>query len=449
MSGPHRSAGQMGAATGWAGAVPGGRLVTMSGRPLPAVAGAGAAGSGGSDAWERWVIGWHLAFWAVIALGLLRVGIADDLPTGSRLAGAGLLVALGATYALTVPVRNWARDGRTRMYLVVAVLATGAACALDPSLSMLLFIVYPQTWMLSGSRRAGVASTVALTLSAGTGFLLRLGWSPGVLRSLGPQMLVSLLFSVLLGSWITRIIEQSRDRAALLAEVESTRTELARAHHAQGVMAERERLAREIHDTLAQGFTSIAMHAQAAATAAGRQPAPGPDVLARLATIEDVARENLAEARALVAAFAPVGLDGTTLPDAIRRLAARFATETGLAVEVDVSAVPTRIDRAGEVVALRTVQEALANVRRHAGAGHVLVRLAADACSARVEVRDDGVGFSPELAGGGFGLAGMRARAVEVGGDLEVSSSLGNGTRVVLRVPAPADEPAPAQGQLR
>jgi signal transduction histidine kinase len=82
------------------------------------------------------------------------------------------------------------------------------------------------------------------------------------------------------------------------------------------------------------------------------------------------------------------------------------------------------------------VQEALTNVRRHAAARHVTVRLTADAHGARLEVGDDGVGFSPDAADGGYGLAGMRSRVADVGGEVDVASAPGLGTRVTVRLPA-------------
>ena len=264
-------------------------------------------------------------------------------------------------------------------------------------------------------------------------------------RDVLPQMAVALIFSVLLGWWITRVIEQSRQRAELIEELRRTRDELAAAHHEQGVTAERERMAREIHDTLAQGFLSIVTLAQAVQArmakslgqngvetiASGSNPS---GELERIALIETVARENLAEARALVAAFAPVDLDGVPLADAVRRVAERFAELTGTAVDVEVSGSLTGLGRTAEVVALRAVQEALANVRRHARASRVSVAVVADGPSARVEVTDDGVGFAPAEADG-FGLAGMRDRVAAVGGQVEVVSEPGRGTRLVVRIP--------------
>ena len=217
---------------------------------------------------------------------------------------------------------------------------------------------------------------------------------------------VSLLFSLLLGLWISRVIDQSRGRAELIEELEATRAELAEAHHAQGVMAERERLAREIHDTLAQGFTSIVMLSQAAQAQLSRDPAA---VAGQLEAIERTARENLAEARALVAAFSPVALDGTTSPGPCGGSPTRFAAETGIAVDVEVGA-----DGLGSAARPR----GRAAARRAGGAGQrppargcrtrSTIRLRRVDGAAQVEVSDDGVGLRP---GGGERASGWPACA--------------------------------------
>ncbi len=153
--------------------------------------------------------------------------------------------------------------------------------------------------------------------------------------------------------------------------------------------------------------------------------------------IEEVARENLGEARALVAAFAPVGLDGATLADAVRRLAGRFGAETQIAVQVMVQGDLTGLTRDREVVLLRSAQEALANVRRHSGAGSATVLLAGSDDRAMIEICDDGKGFDVWAKDQplGFGLRGMRDRAQACGGELVLISAPGQGSRVSVRVP--------------
>ena len=387
---------------------------------------------GETHAWLRLVAGWHAGFWLVTTLAVVWAATTGDLTPPRRAVALGLLALLAGTYLVTVQRGALAPCGRTRLYLLVAIGVTGAGAALHPALTMLLFIVYAQTWMLSRGRRDGALWTVLLTVVTLGGFVASRGFTAEAFGESAPQLLVSLVFSLMLGFWISRIIDQSAERADLIAQLEQARADLAAAERARGVADERERLAREIHDTLAQGFTSIVMLAQAAAPALDRDRAAAEK---HLALIEEVARENLAEARALVAASTPAGLDGSTLPDAVRRLAERFARETGIEVDTDVATV-TRLDRDREVVVLRAVQEALSNVRRHAGARRVAVRLVEDGDGALVEVGDDGAGFAPKDRHRGYGLAGMRARVGEVGGELDVSSTPGGGTRLTVRLPA-------------
>jgi signal transduction histidine kinase len=399
-----------------------------------------------TDAWTRWVVGWQVAFWLMLGIAAIQLVVA--VPEHSAAETAGAAAALAALAAAFVPVRRG--PGPTSqplglLYLSVAVVVVGVTCWLIPGLAILLFIVYPQVWTYSETLRMGVAFSIAVTVSSAAGFVAAAGRGGDSLREIVPSVLVSLLFSLLLGLWISRIVNQSQDRGELIAQLEATREQLAAAHHAQGVMAERERMAREIHDTLAQGFTSVVMLSQVATEDVDRDP---DEARRRLGTIEAVARENLAEARALVAAFSPVGLHGTTLPDAVRRLTERFGAETGLSVDLDAAGDFAGLAREQEVVVLRAAQEALANVRRHARAHQVTVLLIADELGVRVEVRDDGVGFAPVDAEAerGFGLAGMRGRVREVGGDLDVASAPGRGTRVTVRVPLRPPAEAPAGG---
>ena len=143
------------------------------------------------------------------------------------------------------------------------------------------------------------------------------GPGPGELTSLIASGVLTVAFSVMFGLWVFRIIAQSYDRASLISELGQTRAELAQANRRAGVLAERQRLSGEIHDTVAQGFTSIIMLLQAADADVEREPAAARE---HLALALQTARENLAEARALVAALAPAGLEPGALDGALRRL---------------------------------------------------------------------------------------------------------------------------------
>jgi signal transduction histidine kinase len=401
-----------------------------------------AEGDGGGPplsprAWRITVVGLHVVFAALVVIAASTILLAPIDASRALLLSA--LGALALAYAfLGGPAMTSRNQRRADAYLVVLVFVFAVLAGNEPSLLFLLFIGYTHVWFLTESLRRGIVWTVLLALASTIG--PGIAWSRGEEPLSGPaQTLVGLAFSVAMGIWISRVLEQSNQRALLIRELETTRAELAELHHAQGMAAERERLAREVHDTLAQGYTSIVVLAQTAAAALS----PGADGVAeRLALIEEVARENLAEARAMVAAFSPVALDSATLVDALERLVDRFGRETGLATRLDTSALGdggAELSRSEEVVLLRGAQEALANVRRHASATAVVLRVsrvgAGQSAQVSVHVEDDGVGFDPDDAQG-VGLAGLRDRAAEVGGTVDVVSAPGEGTRVTVRVPA-------------
>ena len=311
----------------------------------------------------------------------------------------GALAVLAVAYLLLgAPAIGEDHPVRAVGYLVVLVGVFAVLGWHAPELLFLLFLAYPQVWFLVEAMRPGLFWTVALALASTVG--PSIAWTRGTEPLSGViQTAVGLFFSIALGIWVSRVLEQSRQRATLIRELEATRAELAAAHHEQGIVAERERLAREVHDTLAQGYTSIVVLAQ---TAAASLPPSAAAAAERLAMIEEVARENLAEARAMVAAFSPVALDSSTLAEALQRLADRFGRETGIATRLDTAALDAAdpgLSRAEEIVLLRGAQEALANVRRHASASAVVLRLArvgaGEAAQVSVHVEDDGVGFDP------------------------------------------------------
>lgn len=392
--------------------------------------------------WARSLRGWDVAFYALWALGV--VSYLFERPH----AGIGLGIALATFAALLVAYvlvgRRAAATGSRALamtYVLVMIACVGAVVSASETGTLLLFIAYSQVWYFAETRRQGVVLTVVLTVVV---FGTIAAQSPfDDLSDAAPlitQAGIAIAFSVLLGLWVTQVAEQSEDRAELLARLEEAQAEAAASHHAAGVLAERERMAQEIHDTLAQGFTSVVMLAQTAAADLRRERPD--DAAARLALIERTARENLAEARALVAASAPVGLAESTLVEALERLAARFGEETGVRVRVVADdAALAGLTREREVILLRAAQEALSNVRRHAGASTVdlVLGAATDDGAVTLEVVDDGRGMAP-AAVEGFGLRGMRERVTTGGGALAVTSDVGLGTRVQVTMPVGADD---------
>ncbi|WP_405057373.1 sensor histidine kinase [Kribbella sp. NBC_01505] len=384
---------------------------------------------------DRTLLGWNIVFWVILAMSL-AVSFTAPLSTLQRGIAIGAAVALGASYQfIGRPAIQSRSQVQSFVFRVILIGCLMVLVGLSPASVFMMFIASAQVWLLSASVRDGIAFSLALVIGCGTAQLWGAGWGWQPFWMILPWMLVSLIVSLLFGIWIERVIAQSQQRAELIEELHAARDELAEAHHSAGVMAERERMAREIHDTLAQGMTSIVMLSQTGAA----ELAHGSDTVgARLAQIEATARENLAEARALVAAFTPVALSEATLTEVLRRQGERFAAETGVDVQVlldlDESEV-VELPQSQQVVLLRAAQEALANVRKHARATSVLITLGLRAGRVCIEIRDDGSGFLPAEPSTGFGLAAMRGRVEESGGTVQVNSSPGQGTVVQVLIP--------------
>ncbi|HET7037493.1 MAG TPA: GAF domain-containing sensor histidine kinase [Thermomicrobiaceae bacterium] len=193
---------------------------------------------------------------------------------------------------------------------------------------------------------------------------------------------------------------------------------------------ERTRIAREIHDTLAQGLTAIGLDIEGAL----RHLTSNPDeARIRLERALGTARDSLEEARRSVLDLRSTPLAGRPLAQALRALARAFTSETGVRVHVQAAGLP-ELPLRTEAELYRIVQEALTNVRKHADATQVTVVLRAGNGHLSLLVRDDGAGFAPEPAGSGHGILGMRERARLLGGRLRLRSRPGRGTTVSLRL---------------
>jgi signal transduction histidine kinase len=382
--------------------------------------------------WERMRIGWHLVAYGLI--GVVTVGLlsSDTVSGRERWLGLGLLALLWTAYTLLGrPALGEDRLAPGLTYLIIGWGCFFGLATLTDAAFALLFALFPQMWALLPTRWAvigtclGVGGLILIQAAAA-------GWGQAGLVEAGLGGLISLFISVLLGLWITAMMRESDRRAELIAELRRTRAELAAAEHDRGVLSERERLAHEIHDTLAQGFASIIALAQAAEAAVDTRPEAARD---RILLVERTARDNLAEARALVTGLTPVDLAGATLAEALDRLVGRFQREAGVSAQLRVTGTPHNLGSPTEVVMLRAAQEALTNVRRHAQAGRVVVDLTYHEDGAALEVSDDGRGFDPQQVDG-FGLQGMRSRVEQAGGQLELAAGPDHGTTLRLRVPA-------------
>ena len=363
---------------------------------------------------------------AVAYLVAAAMVLISGSPLANRLGAVGLvLVCAACEFRFGPNATTWRhehRAGRAAAYLSVLVALFVVALWLTPSAAFLLFAVIPQIYKALPLWWA-LAPVVVISFLPWLGLFGR----HGGLSDFLPIVLLIIVLSHVFAWAITTIQEKSRQQTLLVEELQRSQELNAKLSHEAGVAAERERLSGEIHDTLAQGFTSIVTLVQAAQG----NPAGAPKLMdLALRT----ARENLAEARTLVAALAPAALSGSTLVEAIGRQAERLGDESGVVVRHRTTGEPVSLPTSVEVVLLRAAQEAFHNVRKHAGASTVEVELAFEEESVRLSVCDDGRGLagSPE----GFGLRGMRARAEQVGGTLDVASRAGQGgTTLTVRVP--------------
>jgi signal transduction histidine kinase len=385
----------------------------------------------GADEWARQFPRWQGVFAVGWLVGLAQAWYArGETDTAGRVVVTLLIVAMVGWwfgFGRRLVLADIEDDWRCVLYVVGLVALFTPVATLVPDCAWMLFGLCPQPYMLFRQWRA-LGWVALLNVVPPLVVLVRAGWGTGFeVQSIAAVGII--VFSHFVGSTIDRVVRESTLRGELIAQLEASRAEVAALSREAGVTEERERLAGEIHDTLAQGFTSILALVQAADATMRDDPDAAAEQL-RLAAA--TARENLGEARALVGALAPAALGTGTLVDALARQAARVKEECGIDVRLDttgVGALPMPV----EVVLLRAAQEALTNVRKHSGAATATVTLAVAGSVVSLEVADDGVGFDPAAVGTGFGLTAMRSRVAQVGGSVSVrSGSAGTVVRVAV-----------------
>jgi signal transduction histidine kinase len=239
-------------------------------------------------------------------------------------------------------------------------------------------------------------------------------------------------------AWIDQIREAHRRLDVALAENAGLHRQLLEQARAAGVNEERQRMAREIHDTLAQGLIGIITQLQAAEHAEH-----DPDGRRRhLAAAAGLARESLSEARRSVHELRPEPLETARLSEALAAVAERWSALHGTPVRVTTTGTVQVLQPPAELALLRVAQEALANVAKHAEASRVGLTLSYLDGEVALDVRDDGKGFDAgtvDAVGGGFGLLSMRQRIegpAGLAGTLQIESEPGAGTAISARVPS-------------
>jgi signal transduction histidine kinase len=372
----------------------------------------------------------------VLFVGLLALGVALSIARDARPALGGLVsAAVLGWYGLGILLMRRQRDDRRAAVTWLSVVCAGwlALVALSAEFVWLLF---PVSLLLLQLLRVRWSIPVVGGLTA-VG-ILAVAWhqsSLSVAVVLGP--VIGAAVAVMISLVYRQLREESERRARLVAELTAAQQRLAAAERYAGTVAERERLAHEIHDTLAQSLSSIVLLLRSVDATAAGLPASARQ---QLSVATDAARDALHDTRRLVRTLEPSGLDGQPLAEALSRLVDQvrpIGVDVGLQVDGDPYDLPTPV----AIALLRTGQGALGNVVAHSRARRARVTLTFQPAQVILDIADDGTGFDVSApraetsAGTGIGLDAMSRRLATVGGALSVESVPGEGTAISAAIP--------------
>ncbi|GAB3171024.1 sensor histidine kinase [Myceligenerans halotolerans] len=398
----------------------------------------------------------------VLLVTLVVIAVVQAPPGGGRpaVAAAGAFLAIYVWGRAVVRMHERAVDAPRGTWWPDA----AWICALTIVWVLLLWLSSAALWVafplmllhmhVLGPHRGVLAVVLTAAVAVVEGLLVRAGDGPWTGYVLGPLLGAGVAVGVVLG--IEAFVRESQSRQRTVDELTQARRHLAQAERERAVTDERARLARDIHDTLAQSLSAIELLLRAAEGAVGSDEAKA---RALVGQTRSAARDSLAEARRVVQDLTPADLDRTTLPAAIRRVAERTAgtpddaastgTPRPLAVMVRTSGTVRPLPVPLETALLRIAQSALANVAEHADAARAQVTLTYEADSVTLDVVDDGKGFDPAATGTGrrtgrgFGIPAIRSRVQELGGTLALETSPGGGTALAATLPIrPLEDPS-------
>jgi signal transduction histidine kinase len=376
--------------------------------------------------WQQFQLLWSGLFVVATALAAVLGWQIEAQTPSQRLLGLTLCLLLIIVHLGQQWLAHRSEYGRAPLhislpYIIFSIAAWYFLIRISPIYYLVLFGLFSQVYIVLPLRYASIGALILASLMA---YNQTIGAGEAFSWQIGLIYLLLGASSVVLGAWIQAIIQKSED----------TQTELAEAERRAGVLAERQRLSHEIHDTLAQGFISIIMHLETA-----EQSLPtNSDAVHQIQQAQETARHNLQQARRVVADLRPETLVNHSLPAAIERTVQRWSQQHNIPATMQTTGTPLPLHPDVDVTLLRATQEALANVHKHAQAQNVSVTLSYMGDSVLLDVQDDGVGLNgakPSPFGGGFGLQAMRERAAQFGGELLLESEPGGGTIVVVSIP--------------
>jgi len=389
-------------------------------------------------------VGQHL-----IALVLTTIGVARAVGDGVGMPAAiacGIAILVWHTAGTVLPSKTHSR-ALAAWWLVGFAAIWVVTVAVSAEFIWVAFLLWllaghllPLRWGLLFSALVLVVVVVAPVAHHGT---------TSYANVFGP--LIGGVFTFGISRGYLQLLRDAAERERLVTSLRRAQTEMAQlqdelalAQRHSGAIAERTRISRDIHDTIAQAISSVRLLAHAAA---GRTT--DGDAARTLAQVEALAGDSLVDVRRIIAELAPAELENDALADALERMLERTREEAGLAAELHVDgslpALPTPV----EVALLRTAQSALANVRLHARASRIVMSLIDADDTVRLDIIDDGVGFDLAAwehsadAASSYGLRFMRTRLRELGGGLDIETAPGEGTALSVSLPIHPD-PSPS-----
>ena len=382
------------------------------------------------DAWLRWLPFWR-AFFILTLIGLTIAVILNggvDIPQVLFLSVL-MLIWYG------VSLRWQSRPTDMRAVYLLAYHAVGwlvwfALTDLNPAYLFVLFALFPHLFMSLPLRWASIGAMMLMSLT-----ILRQIMLPN--QGLDTWLIlfsITTIAGIILAAFIEAIIKESTVRRELIHKLESTQRELAVAERQAGIMDERQRLAGEIHDTVAQGLISIITHLEAAD--AGLDS----DAQQHIDQAKKIARSSLTEARRFIRGMRPEALEKQPFELAVKQMVDEWSASNRIPAAWQVTGTRVLLSSEQETVLLRVIQEALANITKHAQAQRVNITLSYLPDTLIVDIQDDGHGFDltaqpiNPMEHAGYGLRNMRERLESVQGQLTVESAPNEGTTVVAEI---------------
>ena len=388
----------------------------------------------------------------VMAVALTGIGVFRAILDGTDVAAAVIAgVAILAWHTAGTVLPSKTRTRRAAVWWLIGFAAIWcAAVAVSAEFVWLAFLL----WLLAGHLlRVGWGLLfAACVLAVATAAPILHHGTTTYATVFGP--LIGGVFAYGVSRGYLQLLRDAAERERLVTslrqaqqETAELQDELALSQRQSGAIAERTRLSRDIHDTIAQALSSIRLLSRA-----GGERTDDAEAARTLAQVETLAGDSLADVRRIVAALAPSELDDDALAAALSRMLDRLHDEAGVQTELHVDdslpTLPTEV----EVALLRTAQSALANVRLHSGASRVVASLIDAEDAVRLDIIDDGSGFdlgawerSADAAASSFGLRFMRARLRELGGGIDIESAPGDGTAISAHLPIRIEPPAGAR----